>query len=49
MNTANDGSAIKHGATVYDSDEVTLTDATVRHVLRTPETGSSFVGTGPDT
>ena len=49
MNTANDGPAIEHGATVYDGDEVTLTDAPVRHVLRTSETGSSFVETGPDT
>ena len=49
MNTPNDGPAIEHGTTVYDGDEVTLTDATVRHVLRTPETDSSFVGTGPDT
>ena len=44
MNTANDEPAIKHGATVYDGDEVTLTDATVRHVLRTPETGSFLRG-----
>lgn len=44
MNTANDGPAIEHGATVYDGDEIALTDATVRHVLRTPETGSYLRG-----
>ena len=49
MNTANGEPAIEHGATVYDGDEVTLTDATVRHVLRTPRPARTFAETGPDT
>ena len=44
MNTANDEPTIEHGATVYDGDEVALTAATVRHILRTPEAGSFLRG-----
>ena len=44
MTTANDEPTIEYGATVYDGGETAFTAATVRHVLRTPETDSFFRG-----